>query len=256
MSVNGRLRVVCIKENEMNHTRLDARYTCNSSRAAPIAACAALSILATTLSGCDRSSPPANPVNYVPTGSAQSVIEACTEAGLLLEVMDNNNTSPTKASYLDPRSLPGYDPQKTDHNNRASSKLLTRIADQYPKDKLKLANLDGLIYNALEANGWKKTGEKQFEASEFSWTNLENRVNWCVDHYQVNIVEAAAPASAAQTPAFLSAPWQTQQATPVASASVEEEVEATSAVVDPYRTERFPGIDGVGEPIVIEHQPE
>jgi len=182
--------------------------------------------------GCHPSPPPPvtaparTTIDYVPTGSSEQIVEACFRSGIAMGSFLLRAGYPVPGGS-NPRSWLGFDDRKRDHNERAANALLRKLEDRY--DPLR-NNTSGWFQQSVEQLGWVMLNDDFFLANDTAWPTLENRLNWCVDHFKVDIT--------VQVP-----PDNTQSAVALAPAG------------DPYQTQTIEDADS-GYRIVIEHQPD
>jgi hypothetical protein len=152
-------------------------------------------LVCAVLAGCERALPPTSQtrtINVIPEGTPTEIALACGRASVLLHLMTLGDWPPAYR-YLDPRSMPGYDPSRRERNARAAEYLGEAI-DKLGVWTSKIENDPGLLDRALEENGWTVIERgKKIAASDRSWRNLVERVDWCLAHYDVKVPEPAEP---------------------------------------------------------------
>lgn len=147
------------------------------------------------LASCGESKPPTaqtSAITVVPQGNATDVARACGRASVLMYIMTLDDWPPD-FRYLDPRSMPGFDARRKERNAKAAEYLGEAIEKLGVWDS-SIEHDPNLLDQTLRENGWTIIEKgKKITANERSWLNLEKRINWCIDHYNVNI-----PANAEQ----------------------------------------------------------
>ncbi|MET0988269.1 MAG: hypothetical protein ABW034_22950 [Steroidobacteraceae bacterium] len=148
-------------------------------------------LVSSTLVGCGESkqpSTPPSPINVVPQGNPTEVALACGRASVLMYIMTLDDWPPD-FRYLDPRSMPGFDANKKERGAIAAEYLGEAIEKLGVWDS-SMVHDPKLLDRTLRENGWTIIEEgKKIAANERSWRNLEDRVAWCIDHYDVDVPE-------------------------------------------------------------------
>lgn len=146
-------------------------------------------LVSSTFLGCgDSKQPTAQPsrINIVPQGDPTAVALACGRASVLMYIMTLDDWPPD-FRYLDPRSMPGFDPNRREHNAKTAEYLGEAIEKLGVWDS-SMVHDPGLLDRTLRENGWTIIEEgKKISANDRSWRNLEDRVGWCIDHYNVDV---------------------------------------------------------------------
>lgn len=146
-------------------------------------------VLGSLFAACDGSQPPrpqTNTLSVIPSGDPREVALACGRASVLLYLMTLEDWPPDYR-YLDPQGIPGYDPKNRKHDALAAQYLGEAVAKLGVWNE-KIENDPFVLNQALRENGWTIVeAGKKIAANKHSWRNLEERVNWCLDHYDVSL---------------------------------------------------------------------
>ena len=124
------------------------------------------------------------PVNIVPKGDATQIALACGRASVLMYIMTLGDWPPDYR-YLDPTGIPGYD-AGTRESDALAAQYLAEAVERTGVWSESIQNDPTVLTQALRENGWTiiEAGKK-IAANERSWRNLEERVQWCLEHYDV-----------------------------------------------------------------------
>lgn len=146
-------------------------------------------LVSSLVASCGRPEHPrasAQQVNVVPQGDASDIALACGRASVLMYIMTLDDWPPDYR-YLNPQGIPGYDASQRERDALAAAYLGEAIA-RTGVWNAKVENDPRVLTQALRENGWTiiEAG-KRIAANERSWRNLEERVGWCIDHYQVEL---------------------------------------------------------------------
>lgn len=146
-------------------------------------------LLSSMLTSCGESKQPSTQtttINSVPQGDATAIALACGRASVLMYIMTLDDRPP-EFRYLDPRFMPGFDAKKKEQNFRAAEYLGEAI-EKLGVWNSSIENNPRLLDQTLKENGWTIIEQgKKIAATDRSWLNLEDRVNWCIEHYKVEI---------------------------------------------------------------------
>jgi hypothetical protein len=141
------------------------------------------------LLSCSEAEPPrpaTTTATYIPQGDDREIALACGRASILLYIMTLGDWPPY-LRYLDPSAMPGYDPNKREQDATAAKYLGTAIRSLGIWNE-RIEQDPTLLTRALRENGWTiVTAGKEIAATPQSWSNLEHRVNWCLEHYDVEV---------------------------------------------------------------------